>query len=95
MLKKLFVMTLLIMTAILCAGCGGDKKLADDGKTITIDLPEGEKLVNFAGDQYGEYVIHRRRRVDEKPEEYTVDKIGSDGFCGYEQTSGRYIIHEH
>lgn len=93
-MKKLFT-AVLLTTAILCAGCGGDKKLASDGKTITVDLPEGEKLVNFASSYYAEYVVHRKRRADEKPEDYTVDKINLDGFGGHEQTNGRYIIHEH
>ena len=93
-MKKFFA-AVLLTAAILCAGCGGDKKLADDGKTITIDLPEGEKLVNFAGGQYNKYVIHRKRRADEKPEDYTVDVISHVGLGGREQTSGRYIIHEH
>ena len=95
MFKKILVMTLLVMVAILCVGCGGDKKIAEDGKSIIIDLPEGEKLVNFAGDNYNTYVVHRKRRADEKPEDYTVDRISQDGWDGYEQTSGCYVIHEH
>ena len=95
MFKKILVMTLLVVAAVLCAGCGGDKKIAEDGKTIIIDLPEGEKLVNFSSSYYAQYVVHRKRHADEKPEDYTVDKINLDGFCGHEQTSGRYVIHEH
>ena len=94
-MKKLFVMALLIIAAVLCTGCGGDKKLADNGKTTVIDLPEGEKLVNFAGDHSYKYIIRRKRRADEKPEDYTIDKLNSDGWGGYEQTDGYFIVREH
>ena len=95
MFKKILVMALLVMAAIHCAGCGGDKKLADNGKTTVIDLPEGEKLVNFAGDHSYKYIVRRKRRADEKPEDYVIDRINSDGWGGYEQTDGYFIIREH
>ena len=90
-MKKLFAMTLLT-AAILCTGCGGDREMAvENGKNI-IDLPSGEKLINFAGSRYHDYVIHRKRRSDEPLEEYTVDKIDSgDGDIH----SATYIIREH
>lgn len=88
-LKKLFAIAILTI-AILCAGCGGDKEMViENGKGI-IDLPPGEKLVNFAGSRYADYVIHRKRRSDESLEEYTVDKI-----AGGDMHSAAYIIREH
>lgn len=93
-MKKLFAVILLTAT-ILCAGCGGDKKLADNGKTTVIDLPEGEKLVNFAGDHNYKYIVRRKRRTDEKPEDYMIDRINSDGWGGYEQTDEYFIVREH
>lgn len=88
-MKKLFAAALLI-AAVLCAGCGGDKKVVvEDGHQV-IDLPPGEKLVNFAASRYEEFVIHRKRQVNESPEEYTVDMIDASDDIH----SARYIIRE-
>lgn len=90
-MKKLFAMTLLT-AAILCTGCGGDREMAvENGKNI-IDLPPGEKLVNFAGSRYYDYVTYRKRRSDEPLEEYIVDKVDR---CDGDIHSATYIIREH
>ena len=95
MFKKILVMTLLVVTAILCSGCGGDKKLVDDGDTVFIDLPTGEKFVNFAHSKINGYVVHRKRRANEEPEEYVIDLIHQDGFGHGEQISKVYVVREH
>lgn len=73
-MKKLFAVVLLA-AAILCAGCSESKTVSVEGDTIIIDLPEGEKLINFASSQYDNYVTYRKRHQGEYPEEYTVDEI--------------------
>lgn len=93
-MKKLFV-AILLATTTLCAGCGGDKKLVDDGDTVFIDLPTGEKFVNFAHNKTNGYVVHRKRRASEEPEEYVIDLIHQDGFGHGEQTSKIYVVREH
>lgn len=89
-MKKLFIAALLT-AAILCTGCGGDREVSVENGQKVIDLLPGEKLVDFAAHQYSRYVIHRKRKADEAPEEYTVDEISnSDGIY-----TSRYIIREH
>ncbi len=90
-MKKFFAVVLLT-AAILCAGCGGDREVTTENGKDIIDLPPGEKLVNFAGSRYHDYVIHRKRRSDEPLEEYTVDKVDSDDGGIH---SAIYIIREH
>jgi hypothetical protein len=94
LLKKLFA-AVLLTAAILCAGCGGDKKLVDDGDTIFIDLPTGEKFVNFAHSNANGYVVHRKRRVNEEPEEYVIDLVHQSGFGHSEQISKVFVVREH
>lgn len=89
-MKKLCIM-MLLAAVILCTGCGGDRELAVENGRRIIDLPPGEKLVNFAARQYERYVIHRKRLADEAPEEYTVDMIDTDGDIH----SAYFIIREH
>ena len=93
-MKKLFAVTLLV-AAILCAGCGGDKKLVDNGDTVFIDLPAGEKFVNFAHSSVNGYVVHRKRRASEEPEEYVIDLVHTDGFGYSEQTNKVFVVREH
>jgi hypothetical protein len=93
-LKRLFAVALLTAT-ILCAGCGGDKKLVDNGDTVFIDLPAGEKFVNFAHSSVNGYVTHRKRRAGEEPEEYVIDLVHQDGFGHGEQISKVYVVREH
>ena len=90
-MKKLFAVVLLT-AAILCAGCGGDKAVDREGDTIIIDLPAGEKLINFASSQYDDYVVHRKRHQDEYPEEYTVDEINKGSGT---QRTRCIVIREH
>ena len=90
-MKKLFAAALLI-AVVLCTGCGGgDKEMVVENGHEVIDLPSGEKLVDFACDQYSKFVIHRKRQKDEAPEEYTIDVIDSNRSI----YSSRYIIREH
>lgn len=93
-MKKLFAAVLLI-AAILCAGCGGDKKLVNNGDTVFVDLPAGEKFVNFAHSSVNGYVAHRKRRASEEPEEYVIDLVHQDAFGHSEQISKVYVIREH
>jgi len=93
-MKKFFA-AVLLTTAILCAGCGGDKKLVDDGDTTFVDLPVGEKFVNFAHSNVNGYVAHRKRRAGEEPEEYVIDLVHQDGFGHSEQISKVFVIREH
>lgn len=94
-MKKLFAAALLI-AAILCTGCGGDKKqLIDNGETTYVDLPAGEKFVNFAHSRINGYVAHRKRRTSEEPEEYVIDLVHMDPFGHSEQISKVYVIREH
>ena len=94
-MKKLFVMALLIMAAVLCTGCGEDKKLVDDGDTTFVDLPAGEKFVNFAHSSVNRYIVHRKRRANEEPEEYVIDFIHQDCLGHSEQISKVLVIREH
>ncbi len=93
-MKKLFA-AVLLATAILCTGCGGDKKLVDNGDTVFVDLPAGEKFVNFAHSSVNGYIAHRKRRANEEPEEYVIDLVHQDGFGHGEQISKVYVIREH
>lgn len=90
-MKKLFA-AVLLTAAILCAGCGRDKTVNKEGDTIIVDLPPGEKLINFASSQYDDYVVHRKRHQGESPEEYTVDEIHKGNG---EQKSKYIVIREH
>ena len=94
-MKKLFTTVILVIVVILCAGCGGDKKLVDNGDTVFIDLPAGEKFVNFAHSKINGYVVHRKRRASEEPEEYVIDLVHQDGFGHGEQISKVYVVREH
>ena len=93
-MKKLFAIALLAV-AVLCTGCGGDKKLLDNGDTTFIDLPEGEKFVNFAHSNVNGYVVHRKRRANEEPEEYVIDLVHQSGFGHSEQISKVFVVREH
>lgn len=93
-MKKLFAV-ILLTAAIFCTGCGGDKKLVDNGDTTFVDLPVGEKFVNFAHSSVNRYVVHRKRRANEEPEEYVIDLIHQDGFGHSEQTSEVFVVREH
>ena len=86
---------ILSIVAILCAGCGGDKKLVDNGDTVFIDLPAGEKFVNFAHSNINGYVVHRKRWTNEEPEEYVIDLVHTDGFGHSEQINKVFVIREH
>ena len=89
-MKKLCIM-MLLTAVILCSGCdGGREMVVENGKRV-IDLPSGEKLVNFAASRYKNFVIHRKRRANESPEEYTVDLIDT----GDNIHSVYYVIREH
>lgn len=93
-MKKLYI-TMLLTAAIFCAGCGGDKRLVDNGDTVFIDLPAGEKFVNFAHSNINGYVVRRKRRANEKPEEYVIDLVHTDGFGHSEQINKVFVIREH
>lgn len=92
-MKKLFA-AVLLTAAILCAGCGGDK-LVDNEDTVFIDLPAGEKFVNFAHSSVNGYVVHRKRRANEEPEEHVIDLVHTDGFGHSEQINKVFVIREH
>ncbi len=93
MFKKILVMALLVMAVILCAGCSNyDKELVKESGTKVIDLPPGEKLVNFAADRDYKYVVHRKRQADEVPEEYIVDRIS---YAVLDIQSRYVVIREH
>ena len=88
--KKLCIM-MLLAAVILCSGCDGDREIiVENGKQV-IDLPPGEKLVNFAASRYNKFVVHRKRQANESPEEYTVDLIDNNDDIH----SVYYIIREH
>lgn len=89
-MKKLFIAALLT-AAILCTGCGGDREVSVENGKKVIDLLPGEKLVDFAAYRYKRYVVHRKRKADEAPEEYTVDEISNSGDIH----TSRFIIREH
>ena len=93
-MKKLFA-AVLLTAAILCAGCGGDKKLVDNGDTVFVDLPAGEKFVNFAHSSVNRYVVHRKRRANEEPEEYAIDLVHEDCLGHSEQISKVLVVREH
>lgn len=93
-MKKFFA-AVLLTAAILCVGCGGDKKLVDDGDTTFIDLPVGEKFVNFAHSSINGYVVHRKRRANEEPEEYVIDLVHQGSLGHSEQISKVFVVREH
>ena len=78
--------------ALLCAGCNDGNKIAEENDSKIIDLPPGEKLVNFAGSRYYNYVIHRKMHAGENPEEYTIDSI-STADDSYKKKA--YVVREH
>ena len=88
--KKLCIM-MLLAAVILCSGCDGDGEVVVENGKRVIDLPPGEKLVNFAASRYQKLVVHRKRQANESPEEYTVDLIDT----GDNIHSVYYIIREH
>lgn len=90
-MKKVLILALLSI-AVLCTGCFGDKQLAEENGKVIIDLPPGEKLVNLSSDRYHQYVIRRKRRVDEAKEEYLVDRIS---YTDKDQRTGIILIREH
>ena len=89
-MKKLCIM-MLLAAVILCSGCGGDRGVVVENGKHVIDLPPGEKLVNFASARYNKFVVHRKRQANEFPEEYTVDMIDDNKDIH----SVYYIIREH
>lgn len=93
-MKKLFTIALLAV-AVLCTGCGGDKKLVNNGDTTFVDLPAGEKFVNFAHSNVNGYVVHRKRRANEEPEEYVIDLVHRGTLEHGEQISKVFVIREH
>ena len=91
-MKKIFT-AVLLTAAILCTGCSNyDKELVKENGTKVIDLPPGEKLVNFAADRDYKYVIHRKRQAYEVPEEYIVERIS---YAVLDMQSRYVVIREH
>ncbi len=90
-MKKLFTVVLLVV-AVLCIGCSESEKINKEGDTVVIDLPPGEKLINFASSRYDDYVTYRTRHQDEYPEEYKVDRINKSS---HERKNKHVIIREH
>ena len=90
-LKKVLILAALSVS-VLCTGCFADKQLAEENGKVIIDLPPGEKLVNLSSDRFYQYVIRRKRRVDEAKEEYLVDRVS---YTDKDQRTGIILIREH
>lgn len=94
-MRNVFI-AIFLSIAVLCFGCGQkeleNQKIERENGSYVIDLPEGEKLVDFGlGDSDKGFVVHRKRQVGEHPEEYTVDKLMGAGHL----VKKNYIIREH
>ena len=95
-MRRAIMLVSFLSIAVLCFGCGQkeleNQKIERENGSYIIDLPEGEKLVDFGlGDADKGFVVHRKRQVGEQPEEYTVDKLMGAGHL----VKKKYIIREH
>lgn len=79
-----------LFAAILLASCTANQKAKEWGGTLTVDLPQGEKLINATWKDNNEWTLTRKMNPSDSAETYTFHEKSDYGI-----NEGTIMIIEH
>lgn len=89
-MKKILILTVLILSMVFSVACTSNEIAKNYGGTITIDLPQGEKLEVATWKDANLWYLTRKARAGETPEKHEFHEQSTYGMM-----QGTVIFQEH